>query len=99
MPLWIYMGTVFLSLPKQIIFVVLGTPSSENSKAAKYAKIIAIIFLVFITSKYFPNIVVLFSTVLIWTLKVLASRWIRPRIRQATQEIEVERGIVHEEGY
>lgn len=43
------MGTVVLSLPKQIIFVVLGTPSSENSKGARYAKVIAILILVLVT--------------------------------------------------
>lgn len=49
MKFWLYMSTVILSLPKSIVFVILGTPSSENSQAAKYAKVIAILVLVVIT--------------------------------------------------
>jgi len=47
--IWIYMSTVVLSLPKTIVFVALGTPSSETSTGAKYAKVIAVIVLVAVT--------------------------------------------------
>ena len=55
MAFWLYMTTVILSLPKSMVFVALGTPSSENSKGTKFAKVIAIGVLVVITSNYsFP---------------------------------------------
>lgn len=64
MKFWIYMTTVILSLPKAIIFVALGTPGSK-SKAEKYAKVIAILVLVVITSRCPPG----FST--FWSLLTL----------------------------
>lgn len=44
-----YMTTVVLSLPKQIIFVVLGDPSLKDNKGATVAKVVAIIILILIT--------------------------------------------------
>ncbi len=56
MAFWLYMITVILSLPKTMVFVALGNPSSENSKGNKYAKVVAIGVLVVITSNYcFPQ--------------------------------------------
>lgn len=49
MTFWLYMITVVLSLPKSIVFVILGTPSSEHSKGAKYGKVIAVLVLVVVT--------------------------------------------------
>lgn len=49
MKFWLYMATVFLSLPKNLVFVALGTPASENSKGAKWAKVVAIGVVVVIT--------------------------------------------------
>ena len=51
MKFWLYMVTVVLSLPKTIVFVVLGTPTAKNSKGAKWAKVVAIGVVVVITSK------------------------------------------------
>lgn len=53
MKLWIYMATVVASLPKVIVFVALGTPSSEHSKGARAGKIIAIGVLIVITCECF----------------------------------------------
>ncbi len=50
MKFWLYMATVILSLPKSMVFVALGTPSSETTKATKYAKVVAIGVVVAITS-------------------------------------------------
>jgi hypothetical protein len=52
MAFWLYMTTVILSLPKSMVFVALGAPSSENRKGTKFAKVIAIGVLVVITSNY-----------------------------------------------
>ncbi|KAF8847179.1 hypothetical protein BDZ45DRAFT_666092 [Acephala macrosclerotiorum] len=49
MKFWLYMTTVVLSLPKSMVFVALGSPSSKNSKAAKYGKVLAIAVVVIIT--------------------------------------------------
>ncbi|KAI9047206.1 hypothetical protein LZ554_008660 [Drepanopeziza brunnea f. sp. 'monogermtubi'] len=49
MKFWLYMATVILSLPKSMVFVALGSPSSQNSKAAKYGKVAAIAIVVIIT--------------------------------------------------
>jgi len=49
MKFWLYMVTVILSLPKAMVFVALGTPSSEHSKGGKWAKIIAIAIVVLVT--------------------------------------------------
>ncbi|KAG4431910.1 hypothetical protein IFR05_012609 [Cadophora sp. M221] len=49
MKFWIYMATVVLSLPKSMVFVALGSPSSKNSKAAKWGKVAAIAVVVIIT--------------------------------------------------
>lgn len=49
MNFWLYMVTVILSLPKSMVFVALGSPSSKNSKAAKYGKVVAIAVVVIIT--------------------------------------------------
>lgn len=49
MKFWLYMSTVVLSLPKTMVFVALGTPSSESSKGAKIGKVIAIGIVVAIT--------------------------------------------------
>ncbi|CZR67892.1 uncharacterized protein PAC_17791 [Phialocephala subalpina] len=49
MKFWLYMATVILSLPKSMVFVALGSPSSKNSKAAKYGKVLAIAVVVIIT--------------------------------------------------
>jgi hypothetical protein len=51
MKFWLYMSTVILSLPKSMVFVALGTPSSESTKATKYGKVVAIGVVVAITSK------------------------------------------------
>lgn len=53
MKFWLYMATVIASLPKTIVFVALGTPSSEHSKGARAGKVIAIAVLVVITCEYF----------------------------------------------
>lgn len=53
MKFWIYMATVIASLPKVIVFVALGTPSSEHSKGARAGKIIAIGVLIVITRECF----------------------------------------------
>lgn len=55
MKFWVYMGTVIASLPKVIVFVALGTPSSEHSKGAKAGKIIAIGVVVVITRTYLTS--------------------------------------------
>lgn len=52
MKFWIYMVTVIASLPKVIVFVALGTPSSEHSKGARAGKVIAIGVVVVITRTY-----------------------------------------------
>ncbi|KAH9214077.1 hypothetical protein DL95DRAFT_390027 [Leptodontidium sp. 2 PMI_412] len=49
MKFWVYMATVVLSLPKSMVFVALGSPSSKNSKAAKWGKVAAIAVVVIIT--------------------------------------------------
>ncbi|KAJ4421126.1 hypothetical protein N0V82_003890 [Gnomoniopsis sp. IMI 355080] len=49
MKFWIYMATVIASLPKVIVFVALGTPTSEHSKGAKAGKVVAIGVVVVIT--------------------------------------------------
>ena len=51
MKFWVYMATVFLSLPKSMVFVALGSPSSEGSKAAKWGKVVAIGIVVIISGK------------------------------------------------
>lgn len=51
MKFWVYMTTVILTLPKQIVFVILGSPSTQNSKGAKAGKIVAIAVVVVITCK------------------------------------------------
>lgn len=43
------MVSVILSLPKQIIFVVLGDPSSKGKTGAKIGKVIAVAVLVLVT--------------------------------------------------
>lgn len=49
------MVTVIASLPKVIVFVALGTPSSEHSKGARVGKVIAIGVVVVITCMYTPS--------------------------------------------
>lgn len=49
------MVTVIASLPKVIVFVALGTPSSEHSKGARAGKVIAIGVVVVITCTYLPS--------------------------------------------
>ncbi|KAE8444554.1 hypothetical protein EG329_014478 [Mollisiaceae sp. DMI_Dod_QoI] len=49
MKFWLYMVTVLLSLPKSMVFVALGAPTSKNSKAAKYGKVIAVAVVVAVT--------------------------------------------------
>ncbi|KAL2062177.1 hypothetical protein VTL71DRAFT_6443 [Oculimacula yallundae] len=49
MKFWLYMITVILSLPKSVVFVALGSPSSKGSKAAKWGKVAAIAVVVVIT--------------------------------------------------
>lgn len=51
MTFWVYMATVILSLPKSMVFVALGSPSSEGSKAAKWGKVVAIGVVVLISGK------------------------------------------------
>ncbi|TVY23993.1 Golgi apparatus membrane protein [Lachnellula hyalina] len=86
MKFWVYMATVFLSLPKSMVFVALGSPSSEGSKAAKWGKVVAIGIVVIISGKSpflaMPSIIVLF-----------ASWWIRKKLIVATREIKAERGV------
>lgn len=55
MKFWVYMVTVILSLPKSIVFVALGSPSSQNSKGVKWAKVVAIGVVVVITSEFSPS--------------------------------------------
>ena len=45
------MVTVVLSLPKQIIFVVLGSPNNKGKTGAKVGKVIAFGVLAIITRK------------------------------------------------
>ncbi|KAK9900402.1 hypothetical protein P389DRAFT_11847 [Cystobasidium minutum MCA 4210] len=45
----LYMLTVVLSLPKQIIFVVLGDPSAKGKTGAKIGKVVAVGVLVIVT--------------------------------------------------
>lgn len=52
MKFWVYMATVILSLPKTIVFVALGAPSSEGKKGAKVGKVLAIAVVVAISSKF-----------------------------------------------
>lgn len=59
------MVTVVLSLPKSMVFVALGSPSSKNSKAAKYGKVVAIAVVVIIT---------LFASIWIRKRMVVATR-------------------------
>ena len=89
------MITVILSLPKSIIFVILGTPSSENSKGAKYAKVIAIGVVIAITGRYPQKkpIALSIPTLLIFTIEVFASIWIRKKMAIAIKEIEAERAV------
>lgn len=49
MAFWLYMITVILSLPKQIVFVYLGNPANTGKTGAKVGKVIAIGVLVIIT--------------------------------------------------
>lgn len=49
MSLWLYMFTIILSLPKQIVFVILGYPSTKDDKGATAAKIVAISGLILVT--------------------------------------------------
>jgi hypothetical protein len=51
MKFWLYMSTVILSLPKNMVLVALGTPSSEHSAGGKAAKVIAVSVLVLITCR------------------------------------------------
>lgn len=44
-----YMLTVVLSLPKQIVFVILGDPDYKDVKAVSIAKAIAVVLLIIIT--------------------------------------------------
>jgi len=46
------MATVILSLPKSMVFVALGSPGSENSKATKYGKVVAVGVVIAISGKY-----------------------------------------------
>ena len=85
------MVTVFLSLPKSLVFVALRLPSLKNSKAAKYGKVIAISVVVIITSTSPPKLLI--SILLTKPRKVFASVWIRKKIAIATKEIEAEHGI------
>lgn len=67
MSFWLYMSTVILSLPKSIVLVALGAPSSEQSKGVKVAKVLAIGFLVIVTSKFALSIatILIFLTFLV----------------------------------
>ncbi|CZS91704.1 uncharacterized protein RAG0_02220 [Rhynchosporium agropyri] len=49
MKFWLYMITVVLSLPKSLVFVALGSPSSKDSQTAKWGKVAAIAVVVIIT--------------------------------------------------
>jgi len=71
MKFWLYMITVIISLPKSIVFVVLGTGTGSSTKGAKVGKVVAIGVLVLVT--------------------IFASRWIRTRMKVATEAIEAER--------
>lgn len=44
-----YMVTVILSLPKQIIFVILGSPTNKGKTGAKVGKVIAFGVLALVT--------------------------------------------------
>ena len=74
-----------------MVFVALGSPSSKNSKAAKYGKVIAIGVVVIITSTSPPKLLILI--LLTKSREVFASVWIRKKMVIATKEIEAERGI------
>ncbi|TVY54726.1 Golgi apparatus membrane protein TVP38 [Lachnellula cervina] len=68
MTFWVYMATVILSLPKSMVFVALGSPSSEGSKAAKWGKVVAI------------GVVVLISVFASWWIRkkmIVATREIK----------------------
>lgn len=92
MKFWIYMTTVILSLPKQIVFVALGSPSTQNAKGAKAGKIVAIAVVVVITGKssVAPGARRLRGRLADGSA-VFASRWIRRKVAVATKEIEAER--------
>ena len=92
MKFWLYMVTVILSLPKSIVFVVLGSPTAKNSKGAKWAKVVAIGVVVVITGNSLLALMILAPLI---HLEVLASIWIRRKLAIATDEIEAERGISH----
>lgn len=55
MKFWLYMVTVVISLPKSLVFVALGAPTSEGSKGAKVGKVIAIAVVIVITGKTSPE--------------------------------------------
>lgn len=96
MKFWLYMTTVIISLPKSIIFVALGAPSSENSKGVKVAKVIAIGIVVLISGESFGFVVLVMLAVpniLTVTPTVYASFWIRKKLKIATKDIEAERAI------
>ena len=79
-----------------MVFVALGTPSSESSKGGKYGKVVAILVVVAITSKFSRKInIMLYVRTPCWleNLEVFASVWIRKKMAIATEEIELERGI------
>jgi len=68
MKFWVYMATVVLSLPKSMVFVALGSPSSEGSSAAKWGKVVAI------------GVVVLISVFASWWIRkkmIVATREIK----------------------
>lgn len=88
------MSTVVLSLPKSLVFVALGAPSSEGSKGTKYAKVVAIGVVVAITSKPFkPPKLFRYANLCV----VFASFWIRKKMTVAIKEIEAERAAQGDE--
>jgi hypothetical protein len=93
MKFWLYMITVILSLPKSMVFVALGTPSSEGTKATKYGKVVAIGVVVAITSMHPCSSFLPILPLLIVNLVVFASVWIRKKMVAAIKDIEAERAM------
>lgn len=88
------MATVIASLPKVIVFVALGTPSSEHSKGARAAKIVAIGVVVVITCAFSLHTTMVSECPCLFFTNfttVFATRWIRRKMAVITKEIEAER--------
>lgn len=102
MSFWLYMVSVVISLPKQIVFVALGNPDKEHTTGAKVGKVIAVGVLCVISRKSRPSppLTVCHVNKLadaggLYT--VWASRYIRRAIAVKKAEVEAERGVIRNE--